>query len=64
MVNMEWAGPVMTCMDRSTVSTASVYPCGLCSDGVRGMGQNCFYSRVEKEGQESIMVEGVALSFQ
>lgn len=54
----------MTCMDRSTVSTASVYPCGLCSDGVRGMGQNCFYSRVEKEGQESIMVEGVALSFQ
>lgn len=64
MVSMEWAGPVMTFMDHSTVSPASVYPCGLCSDGVRGMGQNYFYSRVEKAGQESIMQEGVALSFQ
>lgn len=54
----------MTFMDHSTVSPASIYPCGLCSDEVRGIGQNCFYSRVEKAGQESVMEEGVALSFQ
>lgn len=64
MVSVEWAGPVTTFMDHSPVSTASVHPCGLCSDGVRGMGQDCFSSRVEEAGQESIMEEGVALSFQ